>query len=169
MGTGYGAVLDDSPATPLLNGAAVGSAAYENVTSFGGKPLRGAFTIWVRRDVVSKNDGQLQDFSTSLDTVAGDTTLVLTSEGVAPDLLAGAFPDRGLRRDDVRYQVLPARAVRVLQVKLTYAQPGNPCDSAEGQAGTTASGANFGACSPLTGVGPALGSGGGGGGDTGAK
>ncbi len=157
LGTGYGAVLDETPAGALLNGAAA-AGPYENVTSFSGRPITGAFTLWIRREIVTNTAGLLQDLSTSIDPNGFNTTLVLTSEGVAPIAANAASA------------VFSPRAVRVLQVKLSYGAPGVPCESAEGQAGTTASGSNFGACSPLgAGSITALAAGGGSQADTGAK
>jgi hypothetical protein len=143
-GTGYGAVLDDTPAGGL-NLSQSANGPYENVTTFLGQPLPGAFTLWVRRDVAtcSGNDvpaglgctaqGQLVDSDSN-------TSLVLIVEGVAPRP-AGVGGDLASIN----------RAVRLLQVRLSReAGTDAACESAEGQTGTTASGANFGACAPLT-------------------
>ncbi|MGE0456186.1 MAG: PilX N-terminal domain-containing pilus assembly protein [Vicinamibacteria bacterium] len=140
---GYGAVLDDSNSGSLGLGQAA-AGPYENVTSFLGQPLPGAFSLWVRRDIVTcraaanpeaecTQQGEFVD-STSL------TSLVLVVEGVAPRPagVGGALASIN-------------RAVRVLQIRLSRNQGENvACESAEGQTGTTASGANFGACAPLT-------------------
>ena len=140
FGTGYGAVLDDFPAVPLANGQAPGPGPYENVTNFLGNRVNGAFTLWIRREIVLRENGQYQDysqFSGPLAVPESNLTLVLTSEGVAPapgNVASAAF--------------MP-RAVRVLQVKLLFAAPGSPCDQAGGQGGNTASGSNMNACPPL--------------------
>ena len=142
FGIGYGAVLDDFPAVPLANGQVPAAGPYQNVTSFQGLPVNGAFTLWVRREIVMKANGEYQDFSPLSGPTAGPEpglTLVLTSEGVAPvpaNAASAAF--------------MP-RAVRVLQVKLLFAAPGSPCDQAGGNSGVTASGANMNACPPLGG------------------
>jgi hypothetical protein len=128
-GTGYGVVL--SGAGPNLftqSGAPTG--AYEHVTSFQGQPVNGAFTLWVRRDLVppAGNAFQLQDDQSG-------AQLILTSEGVAPAPMnvPGVLQQAG-------------RAVRLLQVKLTRGLILNPCEAQANQGGATASGSNFGAC-----------------------
>ena len=135
-GSGYGAVL-------LGN---------ENVTQYQGRIVRGAFTLWVKRDVIAQGVNLLDEPS--------DDVLVLTSEGVAPQpvTVGGAT-------------LQAVRAVRVLQVKLFYGSVTRGCQAAEGQTGTTAGGANFGACAPLdTGsLDQALGGGGGTRADQGVK
>jgi len=153
-GLGYGAVLDDTPATPLLLGQTP-AGPYENVKTFRGMTLNGAFTLWVRRDLKidsgshSSTEGQYSDGSDNND------ILVLTSEGSAPQLGTSL-----------------GASVRVLQVRLQRGNTGSAsCSAAEGQTGIAASGANFGACAPLN-SGSVQGlttQGGGGGGDTGAK
>jgi len=140
---GYGAVLDDTPAGALNLGQAA-AGPYENVTTFLGQPLPGAFTVWIRRDVVTcVSAGVPEDECASAGSLvdgASNTSLVLISEGVAPRPagVGGALASIN-------------RAVRVLQVRLSRAAgEAVACESAEGQTGTTASGANFGACAPLT-------------------
>ncbi len=152
-GAGYGAVLDDSVVGTLLAGQ-VAAGPYENVTAFLGQPINGAFSLWIRRDVLPVAG------ATTLQDEASNSALVLVSEGVAPTAANAA---------GVLTQA--ARAVRVLQVKLTRQAITSGCQAAEGQMGTTASGANFGACAPLTGgsIDAALGGGGGGLGDSGVK
>jgi Tfp pilus assembly protein PilX len=124
-GQGYGAVLDNTAAAQLTPGK-VPQQAYEDVANFQGVTLNGAFTIWVRRNVLVDSSGNYTDDPSN-------TILVLTAEGSAPRL---AF-DTG-------------SAVRVLQVRLTRgAQGAATCQAAEGQTGTASSGANFGACAQL--------------------
>lgn len=133
LGTGYGAVLDDNLAGSLLNSQVPGGP-YQNVTTFLGQPINGAFTLWVRREAVPVAG------TPTLTDDTNNTTLVLVSEGVAPrPTPAGAGG-----------AAVSARAVRLLQVKLTRAISTAGCQAAEGQSGTTASGANFGACAPLS-------------------
>lgn len=116
-GSGYGAVL-------LGN---------ENITQYQGRTVSGAFTLWVKRDVIAQAANLLDE--------GLNTVLVLTSEGVAPQAVTvGGAP------------LQAARAVRVLQVKLFYGSATRGCQAAEGQTGTTAGGANFGACAPLGGA-----------------
>lgn len=113
-GSGYGAVL-------LGN---------ENIQQYQGRVVRGAFTLWVKRDVIAEGANLVDE---DLNNV-----LVLTSEGVAPQpvTVGGSI-------------LQAARAVRVLQVKLFYGSITRGCQAAEGQTGTTAGGSNFGACAPL--------------------
>jgi hypothetical protein len=146
-GNGTGGVLDDTQAMPLLLGETP-AGPYQNVKTFRGMTLTGAFTLWVRRDVIVTGVGQYQD--------SGDNnTLVLIAEGSAPGLATA-----------------PGSSVRLLQVLLTRNNQGNTsCSAAEGQTGIAASGANFGACAPLNSasITPLSGPGGGLGGDTGVK
>jgi hypothetical protein len=132
-GTGYGVVLAGG-ANPFTQAGGAATGAYENVTSFRGQPIAGAFTLWVRRDLTSDPANITNQIMDDPD----PTSLILTSEGVAPtpSNVGGALQ-------------LSARAVRVLQVKLTRALITNPCQAAEGQTGGTAAGSNFGACAPL--------------------
>jgi hypothetical protein len=125
LGTGYGAVLGD------------GTNVYENVTNFLGQPVNGAFTLWVRRDVVPVLG--VAGGAAAYQDDPNNGAIVLTAEGVAPQPanVPGALPQA-------------ARAVRVLQVKLSRGLTSSGCQAAEGQMGTTASGANFGACAPLS-------------------
>jgi hypothetical protein len=130
-GAGFGAVLDDTQATPLLLGSSP-AGPYENVRIFRGMTLNGAFTLWVRRDVTvdnvknSSTEGQYADSS-------DNNVLILLSEGSAPG------PSSAM-----------GAAVRVLQVRLARGNQANAsCSAAEGQTGIAASGANFGACAPL--------------------
>lgn len=113
-GSGYGAVL----------------LANENITQYQGRAVNGAFTLWVKRDVIAQAANLVDEGLNSV--------LVLTSEGVAPQAVTvgGAY-------------LQAARAVRVLQVKLFYGSVTRGCQAAEGQTGTTAGGGNFGACAPL--------------------
>jgi Tfp pilus assembly protein PilX len=141
-GIGYGAVLQNN----------------QDVTQWAGRNLNGAFTLWIKRDVVPSGANLVDELP---DPPAGaDTYAILTSEGVAPqaNTVAGGT-------------LAQARAVRVLQVKLSYGAVTRGCQAAEGQTGTTAGGANFGACAPLdTGsLDQALGGGGGNRADLGVK
>jgi hypothetical protein len=64
-GAGYGAVLDD------------GSGPWEYVPKSAGQKLGGAVTLWIRRPLVSEDDGTVADDPDS-------DVLILTAEGVAP-------------------------------------------------------------------------------------
>jgi hypothetical protein len=66
-GMGYGAVL-------LGN---------QNVTAYSGQPIAGAFTLWVRRDVVPNTAGNINNLIDETD----NARLVLVSEGVAPQAM----------------------------------------------------------------------------------
>jgi hypothetical protein len=130
-GTGYGGVLDDTQATPLLNGS-LPAGPYENVRTYKGMTLNGAFTLWVRRDLKIDSDSHSSSEGQYSDNASNDI-LVLTAEGSAPRLSSAL-----------------GASVRVLQVRLARGNQGNTsCSAAEGQTGIAASGANFGACAPL--------------------
>lgn len=138
----------------------------ENVTQYQANPnyrMDGAFTVWVRRDVIPNPALPNNLIDEAPPAVAdGDSKLVLVSEGVAPQAMNAVGTGASLQA---------ARAVRILQVKLNYGSVTRGCQAAEGQTGTTAGGGNFGACAPLdTGsIDQALGGGGGSRGDSGAK
>jgi Tfp pilus assembly protein PilX len=97
-GVGYGTVVDD-------NGT---GSPYENVRTMFGSNLQGAFTIWVRRPVVSAA-GNLSDYN-------GSDNVIITAEGVAPDPRS------------------PNRAVRVLEQSFRVQQP---CDRTENELSAT--------------------------------
>jgi hypothetical protein len=133
-GVGYGRVLTSPAGTPQ-------PGDYQDTSLYMGTTLNGAFTLWVRRELVVSPTGQ---FSDSVD----DTTLVVTAEGIAPyTSQADAFA----RSNQAR---------RVLEVGLSLlVNQGNRCQGLAGQEGMGPSGENFDPCSPLTsaGVGQAFG------------
>jgi hypothetical protein len=140
-GVGYGVVLND------------GNRRYENVSAFpdvGILPatvngidtrILGAFTLWVRRPIVTNPDGSFTDSEENND-------LILTSEGTAPFTQVGnAF-------------AAVNRAVRVMEVRVSQV-PRGACGARNAQAGSSQSGAGYANCAML---GPdPLGVGGGGG------
>ena len=65
-GVGYGLVLSD------------GTTRYESISTFEGESLNGAFTIWVRRPLLTDNQGQFSDGPAP----GQDDLLVIVSEGV---------------------------------------------------------------------------------------
>jgi len=90
-GVGYGAVVDD-------NG--VGSP-YENVKTMFGSRMQGGFTIWVRRPLTQVKPSAgvflLTDY-------LGNDSVVITSEGVAPD---PSSPNKAVRVLETTFQVKP--------------------------------------------------------------
>jgi hypothetical protein len=126
-GAGYGVILDDadfSDGSPGLPG----ELPLQNQTTIGGVPLRGAFTVWVRRDL------SYQDTGPGSTRVLDDTVnpvLILTAEGVAPAIGAAFAPAAGDRR------FYANRAVRVLEAKISIAQGGNACKGTMPQASET--------------------------------
>lgn len=125
-GVGYGVVLNAD------------SQRWENVSSYGSFSLNGAFTLWIRRDLMVGNDGKYQDSDR-------DDMLLIVSEGVAP--YTGAATAFTAAR----------QASRVLETRLNVllATVGHPCESLSGQEGMGPSGDNYNPCAPL-----ALGAGG---------
>jgi hypothetical protein len=129
VGVGYGLVLN------------MGGTRYENISSFtpgGGiaaTPINGAFTLWVRREIVVGADGQFSE-----DASVPFTQVVLTVEGVAPYVGAQTAFTRA------------NQATRILEVPLTLVSvtTGNPCAQLVGQEGKAPSGENFDPCSTLT-------------------
>ena len=136
-GVGYGVILDDNAVSGSLIGGQAKNGPYQDVSNFRGQALNGgSFTLWVRRDMANVGAQLGDDPGLPPSNTVG--TLVLTAEGTAPRVNADEPGS------------LARRAVRVLQVKLSRADALNSaCDSAEGQQGGTAAGANFGACAPL--------------------
>ncbi len=122
-GMGYGAVLRD------VNGG----QHLENMASFGGNTLNGAFTVWVRRPLQSYQDGSFADFNDT------DDILVLTAEGSAPFVGAAGGGRAGA-----------ARAVRVLEATFSRTVT-TPCGTRGGQVGGGPEGSNFSPCDPITG------------------
>jgi hypothetical protein len=119
-GVGYGLVLTDT------------AQRYENVTTFGGQTLNGAFTIWIRRPLIENNAGQYSEDPTD------NSRLVIVAEGVAP--YTGAADDF----------IRSRQAVRVLETRLTLAlaTAGEPCGQGrlQGQEGGSPMGENFNPC-----------------------
>jgi hypothetical protein len=120
---GYGAVLD--------TGVGDASAPYQNVYTFRGQTLNGAFTLWVRRVLIDNGAGQRMD-----DTDNGN--LVMTSEGTAP-YVAGTGGALAFTQAN--------RAVRILEMRLTNT-PLNDCPRPD-QEGLNSSGSGFNTCNPL--------------------
>jgi hypothetical protein len=122
-GMGYGRVLNDGA-------GGVGGVDYENVSTWGGQPLNGTFTIWIRRELQSNAAGQFFDYA------ADSATAVVTVEGSAPytdNNAADAF-------------VQANRSVRILETTLTLNQSKGitSCAGMEGQVGQAPQGDNFG-------------------------
>jgi hypothetical protein len=123
-GVGYGRVLTSPAGTPQ-------PGDYQDVSQYMGTTLNGAFTLWVRRELVVQPNGQ---FSDSTD----NTALVVTAEGIAPYTGQGSAFARA------------NQARRVLEVGLSLlVNQGNRCQGLSGQEGLGPSGENFDPCSPL--------------------
>jgi hypothetical protein len=122
-GIGYGLVLRE------------GTTPYQDVSTFGGASLNGAFTVWVRRLLITSVAGQFSD-STS------DDSLIIVSEGVAPFV----GPSDAFTR--------ARQATRVLETSyaLVLASTGEPCGLGrmQGQEGGSPMGENFNPCANLT-------------------
>jgi hypothetical protein len=120
-GLGYGRVLFD------------GANRYENVSTFGGRTLNGAFTIWIRRNLVVGTNGQYSDDTRN-------DALTIVAEGVAP-YTGPATAFTGARQ-----------AVRVLETRFTLAlaNVGDPCAGMYiGQEGGSPMGENFNPCGQI--------------------
>jgi hypothetical protein len=126
-GVGYGRVLTAPVGSPQPGN-------YQDTSTYMGTALNGAFTIWVRRDLVVSPQGQFSDS-------ADNTALVVTAEGIAPYTAQDAFT----RANQAR---------RVLELGLSLlVNQGNRCQGLAGQEGMGPTGENFDPCSPLTGAG----------------
>jgi len=133
-GVGYGRVLTAPVGTPQ-------PGDYQDVSQFMATSVNGAFTLWVRRDIVVSAAG---DFSDNPD----DTSLVVTAEGIAPYTSQNNAVARA------------HQARRILEVGYSLlVNQGNRCQGLSGQEGLAPSGENFDPCSPLqaSGVATALG------------
>ena len=122
-GIGYGLVIND------------GVTRYENVSTFQGDTLNGAFTIWIRRPLLVSNAGQYSDDTRN-------DALLIVSEGVAPYSGPGdAFTQS-------------RQAVRVLETRFSLGlnRAGEPCGlgKQQGQEGGSPMGENFNPCANVT-------------------
>jgi hypothetical protein len=122
-GMGYGIVLDDGTS----------AAPYQYKSTVFGQQLNGAFTLWIRRAINYRPDGQLDDFTTNND------NLILVSEGVAPFIGQGITSSTGAAN----------KAVQVIEVALSRAATValGGCGTRSGQAGGGPLGAGFDPCS----------------------
>jgi hypothetical protein len=134
-GIGYGVVLR------ALDPVTSNPTRWENVSNFMGQALNGAFTLWVRREVVAATNGTFTD-----DGTAAPTALVITSEGVAPFIGASTAFSRA------------NQATQVIELTLALVTVDKKCRQPVGQEGSGPSGENFDTCSKLTpGAGGSLG------------
>jgi hypothetical protein len=123
-GLGYGRVITEN----------LGATRYENVSTFGGNTLNGAFTIWIRRPLSVDNAGNITDG-------ASNNEAIITSEGVAP--YSGA--STAFTRAQQARRVLEAR------LDLAFGTVGSPCLGTQaGQEGGSPMGENFNPCAPIT-------------------
>jgi hypothetical protein len=122
-GVGYGRVLADT------------STRYEDRPDFMSQSLNGAFTIWIRRALVTDNGGLISDDPRN-------DQLVIVSEGVAPFVGVGDAFTRS------------RQATRVLETRFTLSlnAAGEPCGQgkSQGQEGGSPMGENFNPCAPVT-------------------
>ena len=123
-GLGYGRVITEGS----------GATRYENVSTFSGQTLNGAFTIWIRRPLSVDNGGNISD-------ATSDSEAIITSEGVAPYIGASTAFTRAQQ----------ARRVVEARFALLMPPPGTPClGSQAGQEGGSPTGENFNPCAPIT-------------------
>lgn len=128
-GVGYGLVLSD------------GVTRYEDVSTFQGETLNGAFTIWIRRNLQVSPEGQFADM------VGDNDSLVIVAEGRAP--FSGSAAGTGADSAFIRAR----QAVRVLETRfaLDLSLVGSPClGNQAGQEGMSPTGENFNPCAPIT-------------------
>jgi hypothetical protein len=124
---GYGLVLVDP------------TERYENISTFGGQTLNGAFSIWIRRPLVVDNAGLYTDDTRN-------DALIIVSEGVAP--YVGGFAGQASAL------VRSRQALRVLETRFTLGltSAGDPCGLGrqQGQEGGSPMGENFNPCVNVT-------------------
>jgi hypothetical protein len=129
-GIGYGRVLVDEFGT-----------RYEDISAFESETLNGAFTIWIRRPLQTRTDGQFSDL------VGDNDSLVIVSEGRAP--FTGSASGTSTGDAFIRAR----QAVRVLETRfaLVVESAGSPCLGGQsGQEGMSPTGENFNPCAPIT-------------------
>jgi Tfp pilus assembly protein PilX len=129
-GVGYGRIL-----TPFGGGAPL-----ENITTYGGQTLNGAFTVWVRAPTTWNNTlGQMVD-DNSPTAPSNPNRVVVTVEGTAPYSNISNTSDNLLRQN---------QAVQMMEVEMTSSSlvSGVICDY--GQTGGGGGGAGFAGCSAL--------------------
>lgn len=120
QGVGNGVVLDHQNFT----------YPFQHTSSYYTAVLNGAFTAWVRRAVVTRPDGDVEDDK-------GDH-LVITVEGTAPFIDAASTSAYAAK----------SRAVSIIQVELQVVDPDCENDFA-GQSGNTALNSGYDACQAL--------------------
>jgi hypothetical protein len=128
-GVGYGLVLSE------------GGNRLEDISTYQGQTLNGAFTIWIRRPLQVNDQG---DFA---DVVGNNDSLVIVSEGRAP--FSGSTSGGGTEAAFIRAR----QAVRVLETRfvLDVLSAGDPCLGTQaGQEGMSPTGENFNACAAIT-------------------
>jgi hypothetical protein len=121
-GLGYGVVLEDA------------TTRYEDVSTFEGETLNGAFSIWIRRGLEVQNDGTFADSDRN-------DALIIVSEGRAPY----SGPETAF--------TTARQATRVLETtfSLGLSTVGDPCLGTQaGQEGMSPTGENFNPCAPIT-------------------
>lgn len=131
-GVGYGLVLTDITA----------GTRYEDVSTYHGETLNGAFTIWIRRNLQVDGTGQYADV------VADNDSLVIVAEGRAP--YSGSSTGTGADSAFMRAR----QAVRVLETRFALAldDVGEPCETQVGQEGLSPTGENYNPCAPIFGA-----------------
>ncbi len=123
---GYGVVLNDTV-------SAAPQGLMQNKTVIFGQRLNGAVTIWVRRDFITNDDGNIIDDPANV-------AMVITAEGVAP------YTDGSAATAFARAN----QAVRTVEAAVLRAEGGaDPCESYRAQTGGGVSGSNFGSCTGL--------------------
>jgi hypothetical protein len=147
-GMGYGVIMADD---------GNGNAALENMSTYDGITLNGAFTVWYRRPRYYKPDGSVVDFGLFPPTAAGglsdnnpsvtdftQDTVIVVSEGVAP-----AAPIAGESAQSASFGS-SIRAVQVVEATLYTGPRPLPCNSGlTGQAGSGSGGAGVDPCARL--------------------
>jgi type IV pilus assembly PilX-like protein len=125
---GFGAVMTDPGLAPT-------QGPFQYVTTIFNQQLKGAVTLWVRRGVISNEDGTIRDDP-------NNGLAILTAEGVAPF--------RGSRAGDTLS--MPNMASRIIEVAITRTIAGvDPCEVYNAQTGASSSGAGYFGCSKILG------------------
>lgn len=125
-GVGYGLVLATGAADPVGRDGTPGR--FLEVSSFRGQPINGAFTVWIRREIVTDpTNGKAMDS-------ALDEDAVIVSEGIAPYI----------RSDSAFAQA--RQAIRVMEARIRLDVTTEECRNEVGQEGGSATGSGYNSC-----------------------
>jgi len=107
-------VLND-PATAL---------PLDNVQTYQGQTINGAFTVWVRWPLMYNGDGTVRDFDRGLDTNSQYDVLIVTSQGIAPRIQVGGGNVRSYATQTIEATVYASALTKGDQCPVRWGQKG---------------------------------------------